>query len=77
MQPYLPNFLAKWVGGWVKAHISSQKILSQKEAELVLARKRNQMVSLAITRLRLRTPNHWVHLCIYLLSCFESINQNL
>ena len=37
--PNLPNFLAKWVGRWVKAHISSQKILSQKEAELVLVGK--------------------------------------
>ena len=27
------------MGGWVKAHICTQKILSQKEAELILAGK--------------------------------------
>ena len=37
--PYLPNSFAKWACGWVKAQISNQKILSEKEAELVLVGK--------------------------------------
>ena len=66
------NFLQE-----IKACISSQKILSQKVAELVLAGKERWMVSLVIVRLRSRNPEYWVHLCMYSLICFESINQNL
>ena len=64
-----------WVGGCIKAHVSSQKILSQKEAELVLAGKRNMghLTSYCETE----TLEEWVHLCMYSLICFKSINKNL
>ena len=66
------------MGGWEgkSTHIQLEN-LSQKEAELILAGKENWMVTLVIVRLRLQTMKHWVHLCIYSLICFESINQNL
>ena len=55
------NFLQE-----IKACVSSQKIFSQKEAELVLEGKERWVVSLVIARPRSQNPEYWVHLCMYL-----------
>ena len=46
-EPIKLNFLQE-----IKAHVCSQKTLSQKEADLVLVGKERWMVSLVITRPR-------------------------
>ena len=55
------------MGGWVKAHISSQKILSQKEAELVLVGKEDGWSHL-LSRDRDYKPwnNGYTCVCIHL-----------
>ena len=66
------------VGGWVKVHVSSQKNLSQKEAEFILVGKEDGWSHLFLQDRDhgSQNPEYWVHLCMYSLICFESINQN-
>ena len=71
MQSYHTNFLANGWDGWVKAHVSSQKILSQKEVELVLAGKEIRWSHLLLQDQDIEPQNigyTCVYICLFVLS---------
>ena len=68
IEPKKLNFLQE-----IKASVSSQKNLSQKEAELVLVGKKRWMVSFVIARPRSQNLEYWVYLCMFLLICLSQL----